>query len=108
MIYITLSRFCFVGPTTHNFYIWLDQFVPRDSRYAALKRIILDRFIFAPPWLMVYFYILALLEVRNRKIFSFHTGNLILYKQFLENLEKVFSCCLKLLLDIEKVSVWAL
>ena len=55
-------RFIFVGPTTHHFYIWLDQILPRTGRLSAVYRIILDRFVFAPPWLMVYFYMMALLE----------------------------------------------
>ena len=73
-LWIYIFSFMFVGPTTHHFYIWLDQAVPRTGRLAAIKRIILDRFIFAPPWLMVYFYVLALLEVQNIFLIVYITG----------------------------------
>ena len=62
------SIFCcnsviYVGPLMHNFYIWLDKVIPKQSSNATVKRIILDRFIFAPPFLLAYFWLLSILEV---------------------------------------------
>ncbi|XP_071849288.1 peroxisomal membrane protein 2-like [Apostichopus japonicus] len=53
---------CYSGPLAHYFYSWLDQFIPKDVSYYAIKRIIADRFVIAPPYLLVFFYLLGLLE----------------------------------------------
>lgn len=64
LTFLYFCRLCYSGPLAHYFYSWLDQFIPKDVSYYAIKRIIADRFVIAPPYLLVFFYLLGLLEVR--------------------------------------------
>lgn len=57
-----LLGLCYSGPLAHYFYSWLDQFIPKNVSYYAIKRIVADRFVIAPPYLLVFFYLLGLLE----------------------------------------------
>ncbi|KAK2161879.1 hypothetical protein LSH36_108g04028 [Paralvinella palmiformis] len=40
----------------------MDKVVPSSQKYSNLRRIILDRLIFAPPFLLIYFYLVAIFE----------------------------------------------
>lgn len=57
----------FVGPAIHYFLVWMDKVVPRSQKYSTFRRIILDRFIFAPPFLLIYFYLVAIFEGQSSK-----------------------------------------
>ncbi|XP_065197019.1 peroxisomal membrane protein 2-like [Sycon ciliatum] len=50
------------GPLTHHLYRILEGAVPRNMKYAAVYRVAIDRLLFAPPYLMVFFFVVALLE----------------------------------------------
>ncbi|XP_013409105.1 peroxisomal membrane protein 2 [Lingula anatina] len=77
----SIFGFVITGPLTHNFYSWLDTAVPKTASYAGLKRIVIDRFVFAPPFLLLFFYIVAILEGQSsdaaiQKIREFYWGAL--------------------------------
>lgn len=59
---LPLSLFV-TGPLAHNFYRMLDLWVPPGRKGAAIKRLLLDRLGFAPLLLVLYFYLMARMEV---------------------------------------------
>ncbi|XP_064612381.1 peroxisomal membrane protein 2-like [Liolophura sinensis] len=55
--------FLFNGPLIHHFYIWLDKLVPAGKKPGTgIKRVLFDRLILAPPYLLLFFYVVAILE----------------------------------------------
>nr|XP_045603934.1 peroxisomal membrane protein 2-like isoform X3 [Procambarus clarkii] len=65
------SAFGFVvtGPMAHHFYKTLDQLVPATAWGAAFKRLMVDRFMFAPLLLLLSMYLLSRLEYRYLILF---------------------------------------
>lgn len=63
------SAFGFVvtGPMAHHFYKTLDQLVPATAWGAAFKRLMVDRFMFAPLLLLLSMYLLSRLEGKNHR-----------------------------------------
>ena len=53
------------GPIVHHFYLFLDYLVPKDANYIAIKKLLIDRLGFAPAFMFLFFYVMALLEVRG-------------------------------------------
>ena len=58
-----LHRFCVTGPLIHYFYEALDKIIPRQVSYSKAKRLLIDRGLFSPLFLLVFFYVVAILEV---------------------------------------------
>lgn len=61
------ASFSFVvsGPLIHYFYIWMDKLIPKKKESATfdgIKRVIFDRFIFAPPFILLFLYAVTMLE----------------------------------------------
>lgn len=61
------ASFSFVvsGPLIHYFYILLDKLVPQKKESATLdgiKRVLFDRFVFAPPFILFFLYAVTILE----------------------------------------------
>ncbi|KAL5015865.1 hypothetical protein ScPMuIL_005454 [Solemya velum] len=54
----------FSGPLIHHFYRLMEKLMPssRKSKTDPIKRIILDRLIFAPPFIVLFLYVIAILE----------------------------------------------
>jgi hypothetical protein len=63
-----LTGFVLVGPTLHNFYQLLEQVVPKSASKAVLKRLLIDRVLFTPAFLLVYLYCLSLFEGHGLKL----------------------------------------
>ncbi|XP_069788940.1 peroxisomal membrane protein 2 [Narcine bancroftii] len=59
--------FIFTGPLSHYFYLYLDKLVPSNVPYSQVKRLLLDRLIFAPAFLALFFVVISLLEGKNLK-----------------------------------------
>lgn len=59
----------FNGPLTHHFYVLLDHILPRGAtqtgKYSAIKRVLFDRLVLAPPYLLLCFYMLSILEGKS-------------------------------------------
>ena len=51
------------GPVTHYIYQFLEGVVSKQSNFSSLKKAILDRLMFAPPYLLALFYFVARMEV---------------------------------------------
>lgn len=56
-------RFLFTGPLSHYFYLYLEQLIPSNVPFAMVKRLLLDRLVVAPPFLLLFFFVMNLLEV---------------------------------------------
>ncbi|KAG8515040.1 LOW QUALITY PROTEIN: Peroxisomal membrane protein 2, partial [Galemys pyrenaicus] len=55
----------FTGPLSHYFYLFLECWVPPGVPWAALKRLLLDRLLFAPTFLLLFFLVMGLLEGKD-------------------------------------------
>ena len=56
------------GPLIHHFYVYLEKILPKNQPNAQIKRVLFDRLVFAPPFLLIFLYYVAIVEVRD---FSF-------------------------------------
>lgn len=61
----SITRFVVTGPLLHYFYHLLDEIVPRSVPYANVKRVLIDRLIMAPPFLLLLFYVVSIMEVTS-------------------------------------------
>ncbi|KAK7087830.1 peroxisomal membrane protein 2-like [Littorina saxatilis] len=50
------------GPLIHHMYAFMEKHMPRDKKYSAIKRLLFDRLIFAPPFLLIFLYYVAIVE----------------------------------------------
>ncbi|CAH1801819.1 unnamed protein product [Owenia fusiformis] len=64
----TTFGFAFSGPLIHYFYTFLDQWVPPGTKYATIKKVLIDRFILAPPFLLMFFYVTAILDGQGHTV----------------------------------------
>lgn len=57
----------FTGPLSHYFYLFLEEWVPSSVPLAGLRRLLLDRLIIAPAFLLLFFIVMNFLEGKNLK-----------------------------------------
>ncbi|XP_056384624.1 peroxisomal membrane protein 2 [Hyla sarda] len=57
----------FTGPLSHYFYLFLEQWVPSSVPLAGLRRLLLDRLIIAPAFLLLFFIVMNFLEGKDLK-----------------------------------------
>ncbi|RUS81433.1 hypothetical protein EGW08_010817 [Elysia chlorotica] len=50
------------GPLIHHFYAYVEKVLPKNQPNVAIKRVIFDRFVFAPPFLLLFLYYVAIVE----------------------------------------------
>uniref|UniRef100_A0A452T4N6 Peroxisomal membrane protein 2 n=1 Tax=Ursus maritimus TaxID=29073 RepID=A0A452T4N6_URSMA len=55
-------RFFFTGPLSHFFYLFMEHWIPSEVPWAGVKRLLLDRLLFAPAFLLLFFLIMNFLE----------------------------------------------
>lgn len=65
---VCLSRLVVTGPLSHYFYIFLDRAVPPGSKFGSVRRLVLDRIIFGPLYLLIMLYVRSIFEVSVRVI----------------------------------------
>ena len=56
-------RFFFTGPLGHFFYLLMERWIPSEVPLAGIKRLLLDRLLFAPAFLSLFFLVMNFLEV---------------------------------------------
>uniref|UniRef100_A0A8C2VBE7 Peroxisomal membrane protein 2 n=1 Tax=Chinchilla lanigera TaxID=34839 RepID=A0A8C2VBE7_CHILA len=61
--------FFITGPLSHYFYLFLEHWVPPEVPLAAVKRLLLDRLLFAPAFLLLFFLTMSLLEGKDAASF---------------------------------------
>ncbi|BFZ05429.1 hypothetical protein BsWGS_08468 [Bradybaena similaris] len=66
---LAYSSFGFLinGPIVHHFYAFLERAFPKSTPNATLKRVLVDRFAFAPPFLLLFLYYVSLFEGAGNK-----------------------------------------
>ncbi|XP_053558188.1 peroxisomal membrane protein 2 [Bombina bombina] len=57
--------FLFTGPLSHFFYLYLEQLIPSSLPLSGLRRLLLDRLIFAPAFLLLFFTVMNILEGKD-------------------------------------------
>uniref|UniRef100_A0A8C4S4N2 Peroxisomal membrane protein 2 n=1 Tax=Erpetoichthys calabaricus TaxID=27687 RepID=A0A8C4S4N2_ERPCA len=57
----------FTGPISHYFYQCLELLVPSTASHNILKRLLLDRLIFAPAILLLFFLVMNFLEGKKNE-----------------------------------------
>ncbi|KAF5923856.1 peroxisomal membrane protein 2 [Diceros bicornis minor] len=62
--------FFFTGPLSHFFYLFLEHWIPSEVPLAGVKRLLLDRLLFAPAFLLLFFFIMNFLEGRDTAAFA--------------------------------------
>ncbi|XP_008051534.1 peroxisomal membrane protein 2 [Carlito syrichta] len=67
--YATFGLF-FTGPLSHHFYLFLERCVPPEVPLAGLKRLLLDRLLFAPGFLLLFFLAMNFLEGKDASAFA--------------------------------------
>ncbi|XP_011369674.1 peroxisomal membrane protein 2 isoform X2 [Pteropus vampyrus] len=55
--------FFFTGPLSHYFYLLMERWIPPEVPLAAVKRLLLERLLFAPAFLCLFFVVMNFLEV---------------------------------------------
>ncbi|XP_044528973.1 peroxisomal membrane protein 2 [Gracilinanus agilis] len=65
-----LFGFFFSGPLSHFFYLYLDHWIPAAVPFSGVRRLLLDRLVFAPAFLLLFFFCMNLLEGKNMAAFS--------------------------------------
>ncbi|XP_047552904.1 peroxisomal membrane protein 2 isoform X1 [Lutra lutra] len=56
--------FFFTGPLSH-FYLFMEHWIPSEVPLAGVKRLLLDRLLFAPAFLLLFFLIMSFLEGKD-------------------------------------------
>ncbi|XP_072456925.1 peroxisomal membrane protein 2 isoform X2 [Notamacropus eugenii] len=62
--------FFFSGPLSHFFYLYLDHWIPAAIPFSGVRRLLLDRLVFAPAFLLFFFFCMNLLEGKDMAAFS--------------------------------------
>ncbi|XP_011837617.1 PREDICTED: peroxisomal membrane protein 2 [Mandrillus leucophaeus] len=62
--------FFFTGPLSHFFYLFMEHWIPPEVPLAGLRRLLLDRLVFAPAFLMLFFLIMNFLEGKDASAFA--------------------------------------
>ncbi|XP_054630819.1 peroxisomal membrane protein 2 [Dunckerocampus dactyliophorus] len=53
------------GPVSHYFYQLMEVWMPGTEPYCALKRLLLDRLVFAPGFLLLFYFVMTILEAKG-------------------------------------------
>ena len=62
--FVSANSFVCTGPIIYHFYRNLEKLVPKGEPYSKIKRLIIDRFLFSPPFILLFFVVTSLLQVR--------------------------------------------
>lgn len=79
---VAYFRLCITGPVSHYFYQLMEVWMPSTDPYCIIKRLLLDRLIFAPGFLLIFYFVMNILEVGHLTADQFNNGltsNLLLH-----------------------------
>ncbi|XP_027699973.1 peroxisomal membrane protein 2 [Vombatus ursinus] len=62
--------FFFSGPLSHFLYLYLDHWIPATLPFSGVRRLLLDRLVFAPAFLLLFFFCMNFLEGKDMAAFS--------------------------------------
>lgn len=63
------------GPVSHYFYQLMEVLMPASEPYCVVKRLLLDRLIFAPAFLLLFFFVMNILEGKRLSDFESKVRN---------------------------------
>lgn len=55
----------FTGPLSHYFYQLMEVWMPTTDPYCLVKRLLLDRLFFAPAFLLLFYFVMTVLEAKG-------------------------------------------
>ncbi|AWP07076.1 putative peroxisomal membrane protein 2 isoform 3 [Scophthalmus maximus] len=58
------------GPVSHFFYQLMETWLPATDPYCIVKRLLLDRLFFAPGFLLIFYFVMNILEAKGREDFE--------------------------------------
>ncbi|KAG7489135.1 peroxisomal membrane protein 2 [Solea senegalensis] len=58
------------GPVSHYFYQLMEVWLPTTDPYCIVKRLLLDRLIFAPGFLLIFYFVMNILEAKGWEDFE--------------------------------------
>ncbi|XP_026178622.1 peroxisomal membrane protein 2 [Mastacembelus armatus] len=58
------------GPVSHYFYQLMEVWMPTTDPYCIVKRLLLDRLIFAPGFLLIFYFVMNILEAKGFEDFG--------------------------------------
>ncbi|CAI5650371.1 peroxisomal membrane protein 2 [Oreochromis aureus] len=53
------------GPVSHLFYQLMEVWIPTTDQFCVVKRLLLDRLIFAPGFLLIFYFVMNILEAKG-------------------------------------------
>lgn len=62
---IVCCRLFITGPVSHYFYQLMEVWMPSTDPYCIVKRLLLDRLFFAPGFLLLFYFVMNILEVSH-------------------------------------------
>nr|XP_033812938.1 peroxisomal membrane protein 2 [Geotrypetes seraphini] len=62
--------FLFTGPLSHFFYLYMEHLVPPTASFAVIQKLLLDRLVFAPAFLLLFFCVMNFLEGKDLSALS--------------------------------------
>ncbi|EPY88285.1 serine/threonine-protein phosphatase PGAM5, mitochondrial-like protein [Camelus ferus] len=62
--------FFFTGPLSHFFFVFMEHWIPSEVPLVGVKRLLLDRFLFAPAFLLLFFLVMNFLEGKDAAAFA--------------------------------------
>ena len=60
---LVCCRLLITGPVSHYFYQLMEVWMPTTDPYCIVKRLLLDRLFFAPGFLLIFYFVMNILEV---------------------------------------------
>ncbi|KAI9545115.1 Peroxisomal membrane protein 2 [Dissostichus eleginoides] len=64
------GRFFITGPVSHIFYQLMEVWMPKTDPLCIVKRLLLDRLIFAPGFLLMFYFVINILEAKGWRDFE--------------------------------------
>ncbi|KAM8815730.1 peroxisomal membrane protein 2 [Rhynchonycteris naso] len=62
LVRYAIYGFFFTGPLSHFFYLFMEHWIPSEVPWAGVRRLLLDRLLFAPAFLLLFFLVMNFLE----------------------------------------------
>ncbi|KAF0033839.1 hypothetical protein F2P81_013905 [Scophthalmus maximus] len=66
----SVTRLFITGPVSHFFYQLMETWLPATDPYCIVKRLLLDRLFFAPGFLLIFYFVMNILEAKGREDFE--------------------------------------
>lgn len=64
-LFACYCRLIITGPVSHYFYQLMEVWMPTTDPYCIVKRLLLDRLFFAPGFLLIFYFVMNVLEVSH-------------------------------------------